>query len=172
MLEDFRLKVFVTLAAEKSFTKAAASLHISQPAVSQHVSELEKQLDVKLFQRQHGETVLTDAGKVFLKYAERILLDYQRVAKDFTPFQIAQVKISAAEEVFDYMMTELLADFMLIHPEISFLKTFPEEADLHAILTPVKNKRGTFALSFSPSESFAGSRLWIILSDTLKPFFE
>ena len=66
MLEDFRLKVFVAVAQQKSFTRAAAVLGISQPAVSQHVSELERQLSVKLFERLHGETVLTDAGKVFM----------------------------------------------------------------------------------------------------------
>ena len=51
MLEDFRLKVFMTVAKEGSFTKAAAKLNISQPAVSQHVSELEKTTGVKLFER-------------------------------------------------------------------------------------------------------------------------
>ena len=79
MLEDFRLKVFVTVAQQKSFTKAASALNISQPAVSQNVSELEKQLDVKLFERLHGETVLTDAGRVFMKYAERVISDYHKV---------------------------------------------------------------------------------------------
>ena len=47
MLEDFRLKVFATVAAEGSFTKAAAVLGVSQPAVSQNIAELEKLSGVK-----------------------------------------------------------------------------------------------------------------------------
>ena len=66
MLEDFRLKVFVTLSVVKNFTRAAEVLHISQPAVSQNISELEKQLGIKLFDRLRGEVVLTPAGEIFL----------------------------------------------------------------------------------------------------------
>ena len=167
MLEDFSLKVFVTLVQQRNFTKTAAVLHVTQPTVSQNISGLENQLNVKLFQRLRGETVLTEAGEVFYKYAQQVLSDYEQIAKDFVRLQPFQVKVSASEEVFDYMVSDLLADFTKIHPEISFLKTFPEEADLHAILTPDKNKRGTFALSFSPSVSFADSRLWNLLSDIL-----
>ena len=48
MLEDFRLRVFMTVAAEGSFTKAAQALNISQPAVSQHIAELEKNGSITL----------------------------------------------------------------------------------------------------------------------------
>ena len=76
MLEDFRLRVFLTVANAKSFTKAAAQLAVSQPAVSQHISELEKTFGQKLFQRQRGETVLTDAEVMLYDYATDILERY------------------------------------------------------------------------------------------------
>ena len=169
MLEDFRLKVFVTLAQQKSFTKAASVLGISQPAVSNHILELEKALGVKVFQRQRGETVLTESGKVFLKHAYRILSDYERIAVEFSAFQPVQVRISAAEEIFDHVTEVLLADFSALHPEVTFLKSFPEDADLKVSLRPADKEKGMFALSLHPSESFAGTRLWSVLSDTLKP---
>ena len=172
MLEDFRLKVFMTLVQQKSFTKAASVLHVTQPAVSSHISELEKQLNVKLFQRQYGESVLTDAGKVFLKHAERIMADYDRLANEFLPLHPYQVNVSASEEVFDYLMGELLADFCAVHPDVVFFKTFREDADVNVTLSPVQEKRGTFALSFHPSESFADTRLWSVLSQVLKPTLE
>lgn len=172
MLEDFSLKVFVTLVREKSFTKTAAVLNVTQPTVSQNISGLESRLNVKLFQRLRGEAVLTEVGTVFCKYAERVLSDYDRIERDFALLQPALIKISASEEIFDHMMTERLADFSKIHPEISFLKTFPEDADLCIFLVPEQNERGTFALSFSPSESFAATRLWSVLSDALKPALE
>jgi len=83
MLEDFRLRVFVTVAQQKSFTKAASMLRISQPAVSQNVSELEKMLGVQLFVRQKGSTELSDAGAVFLRHAQDILDRYMGLQQLF-----------------------------------------------------------------------------------------
>ena len=59
MLEDFRLKVFMAVASEGSFTKAASVLGVSQPAVSQNVADLERMTGVKLFERLRGEVNLT-----------------------------------------------------------------------------------------------------------------
>ena len=73
LLQDFRLKVFVTVAEEKSFTKAASRLDISQPAVSQNIAELERGLGVRLFDRLKGENTLTPEGEVFMKYARKSL---------------------------------------------------------------------------------------------------
>ena len=169
MQEDFRLRVFITVAEMKSFSKAAEQLRISQPAVSQHISELERQLDVKLFDRQRGLTVLTPAGEVFDRYAREILTGYARIQIMYASQPERVVKVSASEEVYDYMMTNLLADFIAVHPEIVFMKSFPDEADIQVNLLPAYEKRGTFALGFSPSDSFAVSRLWKVLSQLLEP---
>jgi len=77
MFEDFRLKVFMTVAKEGSFTNAAKALGISQPAVSQNIAEIEKGIGVKLFDRIRGEISLTDTGESFKKYAENILYWYK-----------------------------------------------------------------------------------------------
>lgn len=76
MFEDFRLKVFLAVAKEGSFTNAAKSLGVSQPAVSQNIAEIEKSIGVKLFDRIRGEVSLTDTGQSFKKYAENILYWY------------------------------------------------------------------------------------------------
>ena len=57
---------------------AAARLLISQAALSQHVKKLETELDARLFQRQHGHLVLTDAGRVYVNGARRVLDIYNR----------------------------------------------------------------------------------------------
>ena len=85
VLEDFRLKIFVAVAETGSFTKAAAALGITQPAVSQNIAELEKCLNVRLFTRSRGEAVLTDGGRTFAKYAERILEWYAAADAMFGP---------------------------------------------------------------------------------------
>ena len=167
MLEDFRLRVFVTVAEQNGFSKAAQQLEISQPAVSNHVLELEKQLNVKLFERLHGSTVLTPAGQVFMKHALRILSDYADVTQMFSEIPAAEVRISASEEVYDYLMSDILADFCAVHPDIVFIKSFPSEADLQVSLRPVPNKNGTMVLTARPSDKLVTTPLWSVLSRIL-----
>lgn len=170
MLQDFRLKVFVTVAQEKSFSKAAEILHVTQPAVSQHVSELEKATGVKLFDRLRSEVLLTPAGEMFKSYADDILMRYYRMNSLFDHFPEITVRVSASDEVYAYLTEDLLAGFLTFHPEVHLVKSFlAEEADLTVTLTPAGKKRGMLALGYHPSVSFAASQLWQVLSDTLEP---
>lgn len=136
MFEDFRLKVFMTVAREKSFTKAAAELGITQPAVSQNVSELEKATGVKLFERLRGEVVLTPQGKVLMERAVRIAEECAAAGNLFVHLQDAQVRISASEELYSFFVAPALEEFMTVHPEVSFEKAIFEDADLVLELKP------------------------------------
>lgn len=136
MLDEFRLKVFMAVAQEKSFTKAAAVLGVTQPAVSQNIAELEKGLGVKLFERQKGETVLSDEGKVFSIYADRMLQNESAAANMFAKLTPAVVKVSASEEVYTYILGPALDTFSKIHPEISFERCLFGDADLVLSLKP------------------------------------
>mgnify|MGYP003563192664 CR=1 FL=1 len=169
MLEDFRLKVFLTLIEALSFTKAASVLGVTQPAVSQSISELEKNLGARLFDRQRGEISLTPAGRIFKIYAQEILDRYSEAEKLFTPLQPTVVNVYASDEVYDYMTGTLLKDFLLVHPEIVLMRSAEENAHFKARFIPIENKRGIFALCSDPSESFAGTDLWQMLSYCLKP---
>ena len=108
MLEDFRLKVFVAVATCRSFTKAAAALNITQPAVSQHISELEKSFGVKLFERQSQKIFVTPAGEMLIDYAQEIIDKYDTINQVFTRFPDRVVKVAASDEVFNYVSTSLL----------------------------------------------------------------
>lgn len=83
MFEDFRLKVFIAVSEEGSFTKAARRLGVSQPAVSQNISELEKNTGSQLFERTKGAVTLTGKGRVFKEYAEQILHWYKETEEIF-----------------------------------------------------------------------------------------
>lgn len=80
---DFRLEVFMTLCRTGSFTKTADALGVSQPAVSQNIAELEKDLGVRLFIRNRGEVSLTSEGVLFRGHAERILYWYESARSAF-----------------------------------------------------------------------------------------
>jgi len=168
MLEDFRLKVFLEVASRKNFTKAADVLSVSQPAVSKHISELERILGVRLFVRQKGEMLLTPEGQVFVSYAERILSGYSFAELMFSPLDECLVRVSASEDAFDFLIREVLADFSTIHRQITFVRS-SEEPDIIVSVCAVENKKGMFALSAHPSESFSVTRLWSVLSQVLEP---
>lgn len=72
MIADFRLKVFLAVASERSFSRAAQLLGISQPAVSQKISSLEAEFGTSLFERAHGSVELTGKGHALLPFAKRI----------------------------------------------------------------------------------------------------
>ena len=62
-MSDRRLQVFYTVARLLSFTKAAEELHMTQPAVTFQVRQLEEQFNTRLFDRTHNRISLTEAGK-------------------------------------------------------------------------------------------------------------
>lgn len=72
-MADRRLQVFHAVAKHLSFTRAADTLFMSQPAVTFQVRQLEEQYNARLFERRHGGITLTPAGDLALSYAERIL---------------------------------------------------------------------------------------------------
>lgn len=167
MLEDFRLKIFLTLVSEGNFTLAALRLHITQPSVSQNISELEKTVGAKLFDRQKSGVILTPAGHIFKKYAESISSQYEQMSHLFLPLEAFCINISASEEVFDYVKNVLLADFLKVHENITLERTGEESAHIRIALVPQQNNRGTFALSSNPSEIFSTTALWRVVSDLL-----
>ena len=71
-MELAELHVFLTVAAERSFSRAAAKLHRTQPAVSQAIRRLEDELGERLFDRSAKEGALTEAGRVLRDYAQRL----------------------------------------------------------------------------------------------------
>lgn len=130
MLEDFRLKVFVTVAKERSFTKAAEVLGVTQPAVSQNIAELEKGLETRLFDRLRSEVVLTEEGKVFLRYADRILSAAAEADMLFSSLSQSTVRIAASEEIYTYFISPALESFSKVHPTVKFERAMFDDADL------------------------------------------
>lgn len=76
------LKTFLLLARLQSFTLTAESLYISQSTVTKRISELEKELNIKLFSRNYKNVCLTPEGIIFLNYAKRIIELEETSAKE------------------------------------------------------------------------------------------
>ena len=136
MLEDFRLKVFMAVVHERSFTKAASVLGITQPSVSQNIADLEKMTGRKLFDRQKGAVVLTAEGEVFLIYVKKLLETCASVDDMFAKVNPAVVKIAASEEIYAYLVGPGLESFAKVHPDVTFERCLFGDADLTIALVP------------------------------------
>lgn len=114
MLFDFRLKVFHTVAKRLNFTKAAQELNITQPAVTKHIQETERQLNTKLFDRNGTRIKLTDAGKVLLKYTEKLFTIYRELELEINTLNQrheGMLRIGASTTIAQYLLPPLLAAF-------------------------------------------------------------
>ena len=186
MLEDFRLEVFIAVVNERSFTKAAATLGISQPAVSQNIAELEKTVGRKLFERQRGEVVPTADAEVLMIYVKKLMETCASVGDMFSKVSPAVVKIAASEEIYAYLVGPALDAFSKVHPNVRFERSIFGDADLTIALVPSKSstddvisrirmsvfvpqqadaqsssreKTSYFDVVFRPSQAFAVTRL-------------
>lgn len=114
-MDEFRLRVFVTAARTLSFSRCAADLNITQPAVSRHIGELESRYGMPLFTRGTSGVALTAAGNLLLRHAEGLLRAYRKM--DYDMEQLSEtgkgkIAIGASTTIAMYLLPQVLASFM------------------------------------------------------------
>ena len=121
-MSDRRLKVFHTVARLLSFTKAAEELHMTQPAVTFQVRQLEEYFNTRLFDRTHNKVNLTPAGERVAEFAERIFDLYAEMesgVRDLTGEISGALTIGASTTIAEYMLPALLGEFKNQYPDIN-----------------------------------------------------
>lgn len=121
-MSDRRLKVFHTVAKLLSFTNAAEELHMTQPAVTFQVRQLEEYFNTRLFDRTHNKVSLTPAGERVSEFAERIFDLYSEMensVRDLTGEISGALTIGASTTIAEYMLPALLGEFKNRYPDIN-----------------------------------------------------
>ena len=111
---SFRLKVFCSVAHNLSFTKAAQELHITQPAVSRHIQELEQELGVQLFNRYATSIEITEAGELLLLHATQISECYRALDFDMRLLDrhhAGELRLGATPVMAQYVLPACMASF-------------------------------------------------------------
>ncbi len=118
---DAKLETLLVVAEEKSFTKAASILSLTQPAVSNHISLLEKEIGVKIFFRNKGEVKITPEGEIVVKYAKRIKSLYKRMFDKISELdrQITKLRVGITHTAESNEIAEILAKFGVSHGNIN-----------------------------------------------------
>ncbi len=120
-MSDRRLQVFHAVARLLSFTKAAEVLHMTQPAVTFQIRQLEEQFDTRLFDRTHNRVSLTEAGRIVFEYAEKIFEQYaemENAIREMTDDISGSLTIGASTTISEYMLPALLGEFNTRNPDV------------------------------------------------------
>jgi DNA-binding transcriptional LysR family regulator len=146
------LKVFLTVAQERSFSRAAAKVHRTQPAVSQAVRRLELELGEQLFDRSSKTGTLTEAGKMLQNYGQRLVRlaeETESAVRELRDLRRGRVLIGANEAAV-HTLLPLIAQFRQRYPDIAI-----DVRRVAARQIAVEVQQGSLdfgALTFHPTE--------------------
>jgi DNA-binding transcriptional LysR family regulator len=120
-MADRRLQVFHAVAKHGSFTRAAETLYMTQPAVTFQIKQLEEQFNTRLLDRGHGRVTLTPAGEIVFAYAERILGlsdEMETRIAELTDELSGVLTIGTSQTIAAYWLPLLLEKFIRKHPRV------------------------------------------------------
>lgn len=154
-----QLKAFVLVVENKSFTKAAKRLYMTQPAISAQIKALEERLEVQLMERNDKSVVLTEAGQLFYEEAGKILQLYEgfmEAIDELKGIRRGRLLLSASTIPGEYVLPMLMGEFGREYPGIQLClkiadtgvvvqQLIDRDIDLGIIGAPVKHE--TISLS-------------------------
>ncbi len=120
-MADRRLQVFATVAKKLSFTKAAEALHMTQPAVTFQIRQLEEHFGTRLFDRTHNRISLTEAGELVKRYTDQIIDLYREMdneVRKLTGDVQGPLVVGASTTIGEYVIPELLGEFQASFPHV------------------------------------------------------
>jgi DNA-binding transcriptional LysR family regulator len=120
-LNFHHLEVFHAVARHLNFSRAAEELYISQPAVSKHIKDLEKELGVDLFRRDGRRVELTDAGRLVYDYAAHALVlteGLRRALAELHGPGRGYLRLAATYALATYVVPRVLAAFQDRYPDV------------------------------------------------------
>ena len=118
-----QLRIFIAAAKHKNFTRAAEEIHISPPAISMQMKEIEILVNAKLFFKEGRKLTLTSAGEYFLNYARHILQtlnETERVISQLKGDQVEIIKVGIISTA-QYFLPQVLKQFRQKHPQYKFI---------------------------------------------------
>jgi DNA-binding transcriptional LysR family regulator len=147
MIDLTKLQAFLYAAESLNFSEAAKQLHLSQPTISHHIKSLEQELGVELFARSGSGLKLTDAGRLLLSQAGKLIREAKAVEQMMDSLQekiAGQITIACSTTTGKYVLPQVAARFHQRHPgvKVSILactqenvvpRLMGEEADLGVV---------------------------------------
>ena len=131
MVNYKHLLAFVTVVRKKSFTVAAKELFLTQPAISWQIKNLENEVDLVLIERKERGTKLTEAGKQFYLYAEKIIKAYEQLMEEMKQLKCMEkgrLLVGASTVPGEYILPKYMGLFKETYPSTDVIvSTGPSE---------------------------------------------
>lgn len=125
-MELRHIRYLLAVADHGNFTRAAESLHISQPTLSQQIKQLERLLGVQLLDRSGRTVRLTDAGRVYAEHARNALRDLEageRAVHDVQDLTRGHLRVAMTPTITAYLIGPLMDRFHRAHPNVTVAVT-------------------------------------------------
>ncbi|PTR35040.1 DNA-binding transcriptional LysR family regulator [Luteibacter sp. OK325] len=146
-----QLRAFLAVASHRHFRRAADALHLTQPAVSRLIADLEAELDVRLFDRSTREVVPTEAGRYLEQAASRVLDELDgvlaQVRTQSDPLR-GRVRMAAVPTLSAGLVPACIAHCATAHPAIEILLRDQSQAQ---VLDAVRGGEVDFGLTVEPA---------------------
>lgn len=154
-MADRRLQIFYAVAKHLSFTKAAETLFMTQPAVTSQVKQLEEHFNTRLFDRARGRISLTPAGHVAMEYAQRILdasAELDSRLQSMAGTISGSLLIGASTTIADYLLPKVLGTYKARFPGV-----IPQLIVANSELVQVRVEDRSLDIGFIESESHSAN---------------
>jgi DNA-binding transcriptional LysR family regulator len=148
-----QLRAFLAVAKLQHFRRAAESLHLTQPAVSRHIADLEAELDVRLFDRNTREVIPTEAGRYLQSAVERVLDELESVLAHVhseSERRHGKVRVAAAPTLSAGLMPQCIAACARDYPGLT-VQLHDQAQTL--VLDSVRGGEVDFGLAIEPADS-------------------
>jgi len=135
MVDINKISTFLCASETLNFSEAAKQLHISQPTASHHIKMLEQELGVVLFTRTNMGLELTEAGRVLLPWARRLIHDANNMQAMMSSIQedvVGELRITCSTTAGKYILPQMAARFCQRFPGVSvrILACTPEDVTI------------------------------------------
>jgi DNA-binding transcriptional LysR family regulator len=128
-----QLKAFYAVVNNSGFQRASESIHLSQPAVSIRIRELEKHLGIELFRRSGRQVRLTEAGKLVADYTVRLMIimnDMNRAIDEIKGFKRGQLRCGATTTIAVHRLPRVLLQFKKLFPNVEIKVVVEKTAEI------------------------------------------
>lgn len=166
-----QLHIFNVVAKNRSYSKAAAELYLSQPTVSVHLQKLEQELGLELFEQLGRNIYLTDAGRMLFSYTQKIFSlaeEAERALEELQGLHKGRIRLGAGTTPGVYYLPELLGQFKEDYPGIELILDVANSQEIEKKILANQLDIGVIGRPSGEadliSESFRSDRLVLILS--------
>lgn len=158
-----QLRAFLAVAQTASFSRAADELHLTQPAVSKRIAQLEDELATRLLDRIGRQVTLTEAGRALLPRAQRILTemeDSRRAIRNLAGEVAGPLRLGTSHHVGQHHLPAILRDYSRRYPEVELDLHFLDSETACAAVTQGELELAVITLPLAPPAELTAIAIW------------